>query len=668
MSGRDDAHVQTKQPKRSSFEIRRDQRFKKRQSQSFDMSHLPSSSSMKDLSKSESEETPRPAMRTRAQSHHAGMQARTSMSTLRKTMLDEAARMHDLEIEDRDKLGVLLSEVVTKMRDLDLPIQYNAMRLVVHQDGAWIEEDGGSDSDNDGQSPKMRRRMEADLKCEVREHCPCICCWDEEDDGLPPFCRNNEDFETTLGIPCCKCLSKNEEEPPVAWWKLLNGHHRLTNQNAACWLFGTIGIRIFDRRRKTFMAIAMWSTLLSITFTVYGIAAFSTEANIVKATYWVWIAVENTTDGTVSLGHMGLNSMLVESDPCTALECHEENLLYAETGSWNKQAGSVTDFYRTEFKECRATMEGELFGLVLTCCALGFALLGASNRMRFKADFHIQKALGLVTDTIGAVSLFIALVTFWFTCYYTIPVEDNDLRIVTHLGPGYYGYVVCFFGAFMRAFFHWLTPTPKEWKKDSHVCSGGCCGGLNEMEIPEDIKEVLDHDEDGYISCGDVLYFLSHLHEDVVEEMFNFSDEARLRIGDGAFSVPRIDINLPSISNHIGRGVANFRKTMLPGSGRSPIDIGDLEQGGAAEAKGDDDIDVDESDLVASQRFPRDSIWGRKAPSADASPDRSPNRSPNIGPTYATAPPLLTIVGPTSPTDSTTKVGTNSTVHRTSSF
>jgi hypothetical protein len=412
----------------------------------------------------------------------------------------------------------------------------------------------------------------------------------------------------------------------------------------------------------------MWSTLLSITFTVYGIAAFSTEANIVKATYWVWIAVENTTDGTVSLGHMGLNSMLVESDPCTALECHEENLLYAETGSWNKQAGSVTDFYRTEFKECRATMEGELFGLVLTCCALGFALLGASNRMRFKADFHIQKALGLVTDTIGAVSLFIALVTFWFTCYYTIPVEDNDLRIVTHLGPGYYGYVVCFFGAFMRAFFHWLTPTPKEWKKDSHVCSGGCCGGLNEMEIPEDIKEVLDHDEDGYISCGDVLYFLSHLHEDVVEEMFNFSDEARLRIGDGAFSVPRIDINLPSISNHIGRGVANFRKTMLPGSGRSPIDIGDLEQGGAAEAKGDDDIDVDESDLVASQRFPRDSIWGRKAPSADASPDRSPNRSPNIGPTYATAPPLLTIVGPTSPTDSTTKVGTNSTVHRTSSF
>ena len=448
-----------------------------------------------------------------------------SKTSIRKTVNEDVnSKLRnistDIAHEIKDRLGELLADVVMKLRGLALPVELSELRLVVHQNGAWIEQEENKDKmTNDRISS-----LEADLKCEVREQCPCICCWDEEDDGLPPFCRTNEDFRTTIGIPMCRCLSKNDDEPPVAWWKLLNGEHPLLNKNAVCWLFGTIGFRIFDRRRKTFMAVAMWSTLISISFTIYGVAAFSTRPPIVKATYWAWVAVTNSTDGTITKAHMGLNSMLLEHDPCTVLRCQQENLYYGEAARWGKDAGSFTDFYRVEYKECRETASNEIFGLVLTCCALGFALLGASNRMRYKADFHVQKALGVVTDSIGSVSLCVALFRFGFTCWYYIPEEKGELIIETHLGPGFYCYVVCFFGALMRAIFHWVTPTPKKWIEDAHPCSGGCCGGLNEMMIPEEVKQVLDHDEDGTISCSDVVWFLTHLHEDILPQMFSFSD------------------------------------------------------------------------------------------------------------------------------------------------
>ena len=104
----------------------------------------------------------------------------------------------------------------------------------------------------------------------------------------------------------------------------------------------------------------------------------------------------------------------------------------------------------------------------------------------------------------------------------------------------------------MRAIFHWVTPTPKKWIEDAHPCSGGCCGGLNEMMIPEEVKQVLDHDEDGTISCSDVVWFLTHLHEDILPQMFSFSDAARERGRQRSFTLesprlPRIDISLPAI-------------------------------------------------------------------------------------------------------------------------
>ena len=81
--------------------------------------------------------------------------------------------------------------------------------------------------------------MEKQKQCNVHEHCACLCCWDEEDDGVIPFCRSNPQ-ELTDG----RC----------AWWKIFNQHHTLTNNNALCFLFGTIGFRFFDIKRSRAMA------------------------------------------------------------------------------------------------------------------------------------------------------------------------------------------------------------------------------------------------------------------------------------------------------------------------------------------------------------------------------------------------------------------------------
>ena len=46
------------------------------------------------------------------------------------------------------------------------------------------------------------------------------CCWDETDDGVPPFCRAD----------------------PPACWMLFNHAHPVTNHNRCCWVFGNVSI------------------------------------------------------------------------------------------------------------------------------------------------------------------------------------------------------------------------------------------------------------------------------------------------------------------------------------------------------------------------------------------------------------------------------------------
>lgn len=146
--------------------------------------------------------------------------------------------------------------------------------------------------------------------CELRKHCPCLCCWDEEDDGIPPFCQ-----------------TKWGDEPPVPKWKLLNEYNTCTNYNSICWLFGAIGFKMFDVRRRTFMAIAMYSTFISIFFTIYGVSAYSLNPAIIKATYWAEFLVQNTTSGQKETLHMGLRGMVHRQQPCDVRTVTEASLL-----------------------------------------------------------------------------------------------------------------------------------------------------------------------------------------------------------------------------------------------------------------------------------------------------------------------------------------------------
>ena len=127
-----------------------------------------------------------------------------------------------------------------------------------------------------------------------------------------------------------------------------------------------------DQRRKTFMAIAMWSTLLSIFFTVYGAMALSRDSYTLRNTYWFWLGVTNTTSGQQSAVFLGLSSMVYEFEPCKLYgsssnnnfvnSCQERTLPYGPA----QLAIPFTDYvlydnWPTEFledtlSECRALL------------------------------------------------------------------------------------------------------------------------------------------------------------------------------------------------------------------------------------------------------------------------------------------------------------------------
>ena len=48
--------------------------------------------------------------------------------------------------------------------------------------------------------------------------------------------------------------------------------------------------------------------------------------------------------------------------------------------------------------------------------------------MRFSADCPVQKALGMLTDTLGAVTLTGTMVSFGTACYRDVPRAWEDVR------------------------------------------------------------------------------------------------------------------------------------------------------------------------------------------------------------------------------------------------
>jgi hypothetical protein len=71
--------------------------------------------------------------------------------------------------------------------------------------------------------------------------------------------------------------------------------------------FGNVGFKYFDKHRKFWMGLAMWSTFLSMSFTVAGCFALSTNKQIVMNTNWVYIEGVDT----VSVPSLSLFSSLI---------------------------------------------------------------------------------------------------------------------------------------------------------------------------------------------------------------------------------------------------------------------------------------------------------------------------------------------------------------------
>lgn len=60
---------------------------------------------------------------------------------------------------------------------------------------------------------------------------PVLPCYDETDDGIPPCCRGDD----------------------PTWWKLFNPKNPITNDNLVCIMFGNVGFKYFDHRRRDYM-------------------------------------------------------------------------------------------------------------------------------------------------------------------------------------------------------------------------------------------------------------------------------------------------------------------------------------------------------------------------------------------------------------------------------
>ena len=111
----------------------------------------------------------------------------------------------------------------------------------------------------------------------------------------------------------------------MQWWKVFNGDNGCTNRSTACWLFGTIGFKVLDKRRRVFMGIAMWTTLISMLFTFVGALAYSTNHNLLYTVRWFEYSIVNTTNPDASIvAYMGLRSIMVTEEPCNPVTWCQE--------------------------------------------------------------------------------------------------------------------------------------------------------------------------------------------------------------------------------------------------------------------------------------------------------------------------------------------------------
>lgn len=290
-------------------------------------------------------------------------------------------------------------------------------------------------------------------------------CWDETDDGIPPPCTGNP-----------------------SWWKIFNKKNKLLNHSLLGYKFGNVGFPHMDIKRKTWMGLAMWCTLLTMVVTAFGCFALSTSESVVRTTYWARLRLVNEADDSSMEAFIGLRSMLVVTQSGATMT--SETVLFNDDETYG---GFPNGLIGEQVENCDGSARNYAIGAFITSFTLIFGLQGTIARMKFSADAPIQKVLGCLADSFGVFSLLATLLDFFFSCYSDMPSEDGKWVVAQKaLGPGWFSFLFCALTGALRAIIHWLTPVPGFGADGHHGCH---CG---QWPLPkallDDLKDEEDHE------------------------------------------------------------------------------------------------------------------------------------------------------------------------------
>lgn len=196
------------------------------------------------------------------------------------------------------------------------------------------------------------REFEAELEAEMESRSTQVVdeynrywwaalpCYDENDDGVPPFCK----------YAACP----------------LDHRNACTNDNAAMHKLGNVGFPHFDAKRSTYMGFATVVTFVAMGLTTFGCFALSTDKATVLRTYWAWGEQAGVQY------YAGLRSVVrVEAGVATS---HE-------------YGAADVDCAGLFCGECRSSIVASQIGCFMSCFTLIFALLGTMNRMKVRGRF-----------------------------------------------------------------------------------------------------------------------------------------------------------------------------------------------------------------------------------------------------------------------------------------
>ena len=308
-------------------------------------------------------------------------------------------------------------------------------------------------------------------------------CWDETDNGVPA--RRLHELDG-VPLPPGQRLHERQSSSSVTFWATSPGFsvfRRRSHGSRHERQFYLFGLSLLYA--GCVVGLAMWSTLFAMFVTAVGALSLSTDKDIVRSTYWVYVEATNSTERTRYF--LGLRSIVYVQGGDVRSERLDTDLIVG-TLPGNKREDPMR---QALLKSCADSAQASALGALLSCVTLIFALIGTMNRMRFSSDANVQKALGLITDTWGAFCLCFTLFNFYFDCYADLPSSVEDFQIRKRWGPAWYCYLFCALSGIIRAWAHWVTPTP-----DHGV---GCCT----FRLPHAIMALLDVDGDGKLTWED---------------------------------------------------------------------------------------------------------------------------------------------------------------------